>query len=138
MYISDRDITDPKKKVKVLLQTIGSHMLEKIIDWSPKKPQDMEYDDLIKLIKGKCMKKPNLAALRVKFFNEKQQPGQGLDEYFSHMAQLYGQCQLDKMTADEFGVLAVLQGLAQDDTRQFIMTSSTEIKSISKVQELAS
>uniref|UniRef100_A0AC34G3U8 Polyprotein n=1 Tax=Panagrolaimus sp. ES5 TaxID=591445 RepID=A0AC34G3U8_9BILA len=138
MYISDRDITDSKKKVKVLLQTIGTNMLEKIIDWSPKKPQDMEYDDLIKLIKGKCERKPNLAALRVKFFNERQQPGQGLDEYFSHMAQLYGQCQLDKMTADEFGVLAVLKGLAQDDTRQFIMTSLTEIKSISKVQELAS
>uniref|UniRef100_A0AC34FT30 CCHC-type domain-containing protein n=1 Tax=Panagrolaimus sp. ES5 TaxID=591445 RepID=A0AC34FT30_9BILA len=138
MYISDSDITDPKKEVKVLLQTIGTNMLEKIIDWSPKKPQGMEYDDLIKLIKGKFMRKPNLAALRVKFFIEKQQPGQGFDEYFSHMAQLFGQCQLDKMTADDVGVVAVLKGLAQDDTRQFFMTSSTEMKSISKVQELAS
>jgi hypothetical protein len=139
MYIADKGVTDKKVMVRSLLQHIGSEMFEKIIDWcAPVKPKDMDYDDLIKLIRDKCTKKPNLFALRVKFFNERQQAGQALDDYFSHMARLFGQCELDKMAADDFGVLAVLKGLANDDTRQFLMTSSTPIKSIAKIQELAS
>uniref|UniRef100_A0A914QSI5 Retrotransposon gag domain-containing protein n=1 Tax=Panagrolaimus davidi TaxID=227884 RepID=A0A914QSI5_9BILA len=118
MYISDREITDKPKKVRALLQHIGSEMFEKIIDWChPAKPQDVDYDELLQLIRDKCTKKKNLFALRVKFFNERQQDGQTLDEYFAHMTRLYGQCAMDQMTADDYGALAVLKGLANDDTR---------------------
>uniref|UniRef100_A0AC35GK27 Retrotransposon gag domain-containing protein n=1 Tax=Panagrolaimus sp. PS1159 TaxID=55785 RepID=A0AC35GK27_9BILA len=86
MYIADKSITDKKVMVRSLLQHIGSEMFEKIIDWcAPVKPINMDYDKLLQLIRDKCTKKKNLFALRVKFFNECQQPGQSLDEYFAHM-----------------------------------------------------
>uniref|UniRef100_A0AC35GPK8 Reverse transcriptase domain-containing protein n=1 Tax=Panagrolaimus sp. PS1159 TaxID=55785 RepID=A0AC35GPK8_9BILA len=142
MYLADKEISEKPKMVRALLQNIGSEMFEKIIDWCfPLKPQQMDYDALIKIIREKCTKKPNLFALRVKFFNEKQQPGQSLDEYFEYMARLYAQCELDKMSANDFandfGALAALKGLSSDDTRQHLMTSSTQVDTIAKVQEMA-
>lgn len=103
MYMDEKGITEKPKMVRALLQHIGSEMFEKIIDWTaPKKPQDVAYDELLQIIRDKCTKKPNLFALRVKFFNEQQQPGQTLDEYFAYMTRLYGECQLTKMTAENF------------------------------------
>uniref|UniRef100_A0A914YJ24 Retrotransposon gag domain-containing protein n=1 Tax=Panagrolaimus superbus TaxID=310955 RepID=A0A914YJ24_9BILA len=90
LYINAKKITDENEQGLALLQHIGLEMLEKIIDWSyPDKPENMKYSELTTLIKNQCSTAPNLFAMRVKLFNEKQQPGQSVQEYFSHMSQLF-------------------------------------------------
>uniref|UniRef100_A0A914PR63 CCHC-type domain-containing protein n=1 Tax=Panagrolaimus davidi TaxID=227884 RepID=A0A914PR63_9BILA len=140
MYMAARGFgaTDDKEKSLSLLQHIGSTTLEKIIDWThPGKPTTKSYDQLIALLKEMFAIKKNVTALRFKFLTEKQQPGQTLQEYLSHMSQLYGQCSISDMKPDQIGVLAILQGLASDELRQYLMNPGNKIDDMSKVQDLA-
>uniref|UniRef100_A0AC35GTI9 Retrotransposon gag domain-containing protein n=1 Tax=Panagrolaimus sp. PS1159 TaxID=55785 RepID=A0AC35GTI9_9BILA len=121
MYFKAADITDDSAKALALLQHIGIDMLEKIIDWAyPDEPEGLTYVKLITLIKSHCASKPNLVAARVRFFNEKQKSGQSVHDYFSHMSQLYGQCAMNDIKPQEFGLLAILRGLESDDLRKFL------------------
>uniref|UniRef100_A0A914YQL5 CCHC-type domain-containing protein n=1 Tax=Panagrolaimus superbus TaxID=310955 RepID=A0A914YQL5_9BILA len=138
MYILARGLTEDSDKVLALLQCIGTSTLEKIIDWtSPDKPQAKSYQQLIDLLKEKFSCKKNLTALRFQFFTEKQHPGQTLQEYLAYMTQLYGQCSMASMKPAEYGVLAILQGLASDELRQYLMNPGNKIDDMSKVQDLA-
>lgn len=99
LYMKAKNITKDEDKVATLLQHIGLEMLEKIVDGTdPKCPEDMPYDDLLKIIQGHCSKKPNVLATRVKLFNERQQQGHLVQEYMSHMCQLLSQCEMKSMT----------------------------------------
>uniref|UniRef100_A0A914XS62 RNA-directed DNA polymerase n=1 Tax=Panagrolaimus superbus TaxID=310955 RepID=A0A914XS62_9BILA len=138
MYMSSRKITDDGEKALALLQYIGMEMLEKIMDWCyPNKPNTFSYVDLVKLVKSQCSAGPNLFARRVRLFNEKQQSDQSVQEYFSHMRQLLGQCEMKNMTPQEYGVLAALRGLRSDELRQFLMSPANDISDMEKAQALA-
>uniref|UniRef100_A0A914PQM2 Retrotransposon gag domain-containing protein n=1 Tax=Panagrolaimus davidi TaxID=227884 RepID=A0A914PQM2_9BILA len=113
-------------------------MLEKIIDWNyPTAPETMNYADLVKVVKSHCSSSPNLFALRVRLFNEKQKPGQSVQDYFTHMSQLLGQCAMNGMTPQQYGVLAILRGLESDDLREFLMSPSNTLTDIETARVIA-
>uniref|UniRef100_A0AC35FJ71 Retrotransposon gag domain-containing protein n=1 Tax=Panagrolaimus sp. PS1159 TaxID=55785 RepID=A0AC35FJ71_9BILA len=92
LYMTAKSITEDADKKVALLQHIGLPMLQKLIDWAnPKKLSGAEttYTDLIAMLKKHCAPATNIFAQRVRLFNEKQQQGQSVQEYFSHMAQLF-------------------------------------------------
>uniref|UniRef100_A0A914Q5S4 RNA-directed DNA polymerase n=1 Tax=Panagrolaimus davidi TaxID=227884 RepID=A0A914Q5S4_9BILA len=131
MYMTAKSITDEKQKSLALLQHIGIDMLEKIIDWSyPTAPETMNYTDLVKVVKSHCSSAPNLFAMRVRLFNEKQKPGQSVQDYFTHMSQLLGQCAMNGMTPQQYGLLAILRGLESDDLREYLMSPSNAFTDI--------
>uniref|UniRef100_A0A914XTH9 CCHC-type domain-containing protein n=2 Tax=Panagrolaimus superbus TaxID=310955 RepID=A0A914XTH9_9BILA len=137
LYMTAKKVED-KDKASCLLQNIGLEMLEKIIDWSyPKKLTTLSYDDLLLLIKNHCSSAPNLFALRVKLFNERQQPGQSVQDYISYMSQLLGQCAMKDMTPQQYGVLAILRGLQSDELRQYLMNPTNTLDDIEATRKLA-
>ncbi len=140
MYIKDKGITEDKKMVSALLQHIGLPILEKIIDWiAPDDPTDKSFTQLIALLDSKFKIITNNFAKRYAFFTEKQRTGQSLQDYMSKMEQLYGQCNIKGMSSEEFGTLAVLRGMANDETRQYLLTNVPEddMKTMEKVKQAA-
>uniref|UniRef100_A0A914QHY5 Retrotransposon gag domain-containing protein n=1 Tax=Panagrolaimus davidi TaxID=227884 RepID=A0A914QHY5_9BILA len=140
MYMTAKGFEDDSNKQMrmALLQHIGIATLEKIIDWiSPAKPQDKTYDELVALLKEKFSIEKNLTALRFQFLTEKQREGQSLQEYLAHMTQLYGQSSMAQMTVQQFGVLAILQGISSNELRQYLMGPENDISDMSKLQKLA-
>ena len=138
MYCKAKNITEEADKASALLQHIGSEMLEKIIDWAyPVDAATMKFEDLMKLVEDKNSIQANLFSMRIKFFNEKQKSGQSVDEYFRHMSQLLGQCKVSSMTHEELGVMAVLQGLDDEELRRYLMTPTHEIKTMDQARGLA-
>uniref|UniRef100_A0A914YVA0 RNA-directed DNA polymerase n=1 Tax=Panagrolaimus superbus TaxID=310955 RepID=A0A914YVA0_9BILA len=135
MYVKASNIKD-NDKVFAFLQHVGLDMLGKLIDWlNPETPQSKTYDELVSLVKSQCSSTPNLFALRVKLFSERQAHGQPVQEYVAHMTQLFGQCKMRDMTVEEFGVLAILRGLESDEMRQHLM--NPEIKKVDELRKKA-
>ena len=138
LMIADKGLIAEKKKVNFLLKSLGLQTLEKVMDWcSPDDPRDRGFDDLIALMRSKFAAKKNKFALRLGVLNEKQQPDETCREYFSKMTQKFGECQLQKMKPEEYGVLVVLRGLANDDMRDFLMNPANDISSVEKLEQLA-
>uniref|UniRef100_A0AC35GBU6 Reverse transcriptase n=1 Tax=Panagrolaimus sp. PS1159 TaxID=55785 RepID=A0AC35GBU6_9BILA len=115
-------------------------MLQKLIDWAnPKKLSDdaMKYTHLITMLKNHCAPATNVFAQRVRLFNERQHQGQSVQEYISHMAQLLGQCDMSTMSAEQYGVLAILRGLESDELRQYLMNPSNNLADVETTRSLA-
>uniref|UniRef100_A0AC34G5B9 Uncharacterized protein n=1 Tax=Panagrolaimus sp. ES5 TaxID=591445 RepID=A0AC34G5B9_9BILA len=135
MYVKASNIAD-ENKVVVFLQHMGMDMLVKLVDWlDPILPQTKTYEELVKLVKSQCSSSPNLFASRVKLFTERQAPGQSVQEYIAYMTQLFGRCKLREMSAEDFGILAILRGLNSDDMRQYLM--DPEVKKVDDLRTKA-
>lgn len=138
LYLESRGIENEKEKASILLQNIGLPMFEKISDWcSPARPSTKTYAELVAMIRSHISPQASIFSRRVQFFNEKQQVGQSVQEYLSHMSQLYGRCAISTMTQEEFGVLAALKGLANDDLRQYLTHPSHQLTNVESLQQLA-
>uniref|UniRef100_A0AC34G474 CCHC-type domain-containing protein n=1 Tax=Panagrolaimus sp. ES5 TaxID=591445 RepID=A0AC34G474_9BILA len=138
MYMKAKSIKEDGDKATSLLTHIGLAMLQKLIDWAnPKKLVDMKYAELTTLIKNHCSPATNIFAQRVKFFNERQQPGQSVQDYISHMSQLFGQCNMTAMDPQQYGVLAILRGLESDEVRQLLMNTSSGLTNVETTMALA-
>ena len=117
--------SDSEEKTMLLLQHIGSEMLEKIIDWVEGSPETMKYDDLITLVRDKCTTKSNLASMRLKLFSERQKPGQSVFEFCDQISQGIGRCKIKNMTPEECGILLLIKGLENDELRRFCQIQAT-------------
>lgn len=138
IFFRARKIENDKEKAIVLLQHIGINMFEKIYDWvAPRNPQELKYVELVELLRNMLCSKPHLFSQRMKFFNEKQQAGQPIHEYLAYMMQLYGQCAMHDMKAEDFGILAILRGIADEEMKQYIMLPTNKIGKIGDMQQLA-
>lgn len=132
------DLRSDAKKAGLLLRCLGGENLEKVLDWvKPQDPMKMSFEDLLVLLRQKFGKKMCKTSARLKLLHEQQQPGESVKDYVSRMTQLFGQADLSNMTPEDFGVLLVMRGISDEETRQYMWNPDRKISSVDKLCEIA-
>ena len=120
-YLLANGVDDARKKVAVLLSTVGEPTYELLRDLcSPEKPNTKSFDDLVTLLTGHLQPKPTVIAERYKFHQRNQLSGETVTAYIAELRKLAKTCDyaefLEQALRDKF-----VCGLASEDIKKELL-----------------
>ena len=101
------DIKEDRKKVAVLISTVGSKTYELLKDLcSPDKPNAKSFEALVTCLQNHLQPRPTIIAERYKFHQRNQNQGETVAEYLAALRRTAAECQfaafLEEALRDQF------------------------------------
>ena len=106
-YLLANGVEDNRKKVAVLLSTVGDATYDLLRDLcSPDKPNTKSFDELVTLLTNHLQPKPTVIAERYKFYQRNQLSGETVTVYIAELRKLAKTCDfgafLEEALRDKF------------------------------------
>ena len=90
------NITEGRKKVAILLSTVGSHAYELLKDLcSPDKPNAKSFEELVTCLQNHLQPKPTVIAERYKFHQRIQGSSETVAEYLAALRRAAADCRFE-------------------------------------------
>ena len=129
------DIKGDRKKVAILLSTVGSQTYELIKDLiSPAKPNAKSFEELVTCLQDHLQPKPTIIAERYKFHQRNQGPNETVSEYLAALRRAATECQFEGFLAEALHDRLVC-GLTSEPLRRRLLLEKD--LSLTKATEIA-
>ena len=129
------DIKGDRKKVAILLSTVGSQTYELIKDLiSPAKPNAKSFEELVTCLQDHLQPKPTIIAERYKFHQRNQGPNETVSEYLAALRRAATECQFEGFLAEALRDRLVC-GLTSEPLRRRLLLEKD--LSLTKATEIA-
>ena len=115
----------PEMYTAILITVIGGEAYDLMTDLcSPKKPEDVEFEALVKLMQGHLEPKPSEIAERYKFRHKKQETQESIAEYVANLKKLAKGCKFGTTLEENLRDQLVF-GMKNESIRQRLFAETT-------------
>ena len=122
VYVAANSVEDDKK-VSVFLSVIGLDAYSLLRNlFSPDKPQDKDYDDLVGLLKKHFEPEPLVITQRFHFNRRNQREGESLSEYVAELRRMAAKCSFNAEYLEEALRDRIVCGLRSEVIQRCLLT----------------